>query len=334
MANGGLCVACPSGCASCDVSGSCYSCLASFYLFQGHCLNCPALCSSCTDGSTCTGCSSGILVSNLCITCQDTTYGGSAGCTACVASNNFISCTVCQDMYYLDANGVCQSCAAAITGAVRCRDANTPTQCQNDYSSTLNLRYYLVGITCIANIKNCRKIADINANCSSCYSGYTLNSGTCTLCAFTGCVAVNASVVGNVCTCTLCQSGYYLTAPTCTACSALHCTTCPANTCTVCAQGYHLSGAACVSNALTNCLVSASSVACTTCVDGYYKGTNNLCFSCQPNCQKCTARFTCSLCAANYFLHSSGSCVQMPSNCLALAANQTCTLCGYGYYLY
>jgi len=101
--------------------------------------------------------------------CTDATYGGSVGCSSCIASNNFITCNQCADTYFLDTNGVCQSCASFISGALRCRDKNTPTQCLNDYHATLTNRYYLVGITCIANTKSCRKISDIYGNCSQCY---------------------------------------------------------------------------------------------------------------------------------------------------------------------
>ena len=93
MVNGGLCTACPIGCSSCDSNGKCQSCLVNYFLFTDHCLNCPANCNYCTDGSTCTSCSAGLLVSNLCITCTDTTYGGSVGCKTCSAVNNFIVCS-------------------------------------------------------------------------------------------------------------------------------------------------------------------------------------------------------------------------------------------------
>ena len=158
--NGGLCKACPTGCATCDSTNVCYSCLSGHYLFQSNCLACPTYCSACSQG---------ILVSNICVLCTDTTYQGSSGCTSCIGSNNFISCTQCADTYFLDANGVCQLCSAFITGAIRCSNQNTPSQCQSDSSVTLTSRYYLVGITCILNSKSCRKISDVHGNCSQCY---------------------------------------------------------------------------------------------------------------------------------------------------------------------
>jgi hypothetical protein len=249
-----------------------------------------------------------------------------------VASNNFIVCTQCQTTYYLDSNGICQSCATNIAGGLYCRDQNTPTQCQNDYNATLTVRYYLVGITCILNAKSCRKINDIYGNCSSCYSSYTLTAGSCVLCPFTGCVAANASVVNNTCTCTLCNSGYYLNAGSCTACTTLQCATCPSNTCSNCLTGYYLSVGSCLSTVVANCKITATSSTCNTCMTGFYLGSNNLCYACQTNCLICTARFVCTSCADNYFLQAT-SCVAMPTNCIALATNYTCSLCGYGYYL-
>jgi proprotein convertase subtilisin/kexin type 5 len=334
IANGGLCTTCPSGCASCNAAGTCSGCLANYYLFQTHCLSCPTDCSSCSDGSTCTTCSAGILVSNLCIRCTDLTYGGSVGCTTCSNNNNFIACSQCADTYFLSSTGVCQSCSSVIPGALRCSDTNTPTQCQNDFSSTLTLRYYLVGITCIQNVKSCRKISDIYGNCSQCYSGYKITSGACVQCSFTGCDLTTATVTSNVCTCVGCLSGYYLTGVTCTACADIHCTTCTAAGCTICNQGYYLTGITCTANALSNCAVSLSVSVCTTCAVGFYKGSDNLCHACQSTCATCTARFVCTTCIANYFLNTtSHSCVQMPSNCLTLSATYACTLCQYGYYL-
>jgi hypothetical protein len=251
VSNGGLCKSCPSGCATCDSSGTCASCLANFYIFQSNCLNCPANCNGCSDGSTCTSCSAGILVSNLCILCADTTYGGSAGCVSCYNNNNFIACTQCADTYFLSSTGLCQLCSSLIPGGLRCRDQNTPTQCQSDSSATLTARYYLVGITCIQNTKSCRYISDIYGNCSQCYSGYTLTLGACVQCAFTGCSPANASVVTNVCTCTNCLNGFYLTGVRCTACATAQCSTCTPTVCTVCNQGYHLNALqACIANAI------------------------------------------------------------------------------------
>lgn len=336
MIHGGLCKSCPTGCSVCDSLNTCYGCLSSYYLFQNSCLTCPTNCNACSDGSTCTSCSAGILVSNLCVLCTELTYQGSVGCTACVASNNFVKCTQCQDTYFLDSNGVCQQCSTFIPGAIRCSNQNTPTQCQNDYSLTLTSRYYLVGITCIANSKSCRYISDINGNCSQCYSNYILNSGSCVLCPFTGCVAANAAVVNNVCTCTVCSSGFYLTGVTCTACSTASCATCPSNVCSSCLTGFYLSGTSCLASTAGHCTTASSATLCSVCNDGYYKGSDNICYTCQPNCLKCTSRFVCTTCDTvnKYYLHSSKTCIGMPPNCLALATNYTCSLCSYGYYLY
>jgi hypothetical protein len=273
------------------------------------------------------------LISNLCILCTDTTYSGSSGCSTCVNINNFVSCTKCDDTYFLTTTGVCNQCSVYIPGALRCRDQNTPTQCQNDFDATYTNRYYLVGITCIQNTKKCRKISDIHGNCSICYPDYTLLSGECTLCPFTGCDTTTASVVVNICTCTVCLSGYYLSGVNCLACP-LNCAVCPAGTCTACSPGYHLSVGSCVINAPTNCKVATSSVVCTTCQPGYYKGANNLCYSCQSNCLTCTTRFACSTCAITHYLHiAQSACLPLPAQCITIDASYACTLCSHGYYL-
>jgi hypothetical protein len=335
--NGGLCTTCPNGCSTCDTNGTCFSCLNSYYQFNNHCLQCPANCLTCADGSTCTSCSVGILVSNLCIQCTDTTYGGSAGCLSCTNYNNFIKCTLCDDTYYLDSStGVCTLCSSSIVGAIRCRDQNTPTQCSNDYSPTLSSRYYLVGISCVLNSNNCKKISDVLGNCGTCYPGYTMSaSNACVQCPFTGCTPANSSVVSNVCTCTLCSSGYYLGAGAvvCSSCP-LHCSVCPAGTCSQCMSGYYLSGGSCLPASVSNCLVYASSSTCTTCNQQYYLGSDNLCYKCQVNCQICTNRFTCTSCQVGFYMHPSHYCVTLPSYCLNFDISLLqCTLCSYGYYL-
>lgn len=334
VVNGGLCKACPAGCATCDVSSTCYGCLSGYYLLQGSCLTCPDYCSACSDGSTCTACSQGILVSSLCVLCTATTYQGSAGCVGCIASNNFVSCTVCADQYFLDSNGVCQICADFITGAVRCTNQNTPIQCLYDYNATLTERYYLVGITCIKNIKSCRKISDIYGNCSVCYDGYTITGGACVQCAFTGCKSGFTSVVANVCTCTACNSGYYLSGGACLACSTANCATCPGNVCATCIVGKYLNVGSCDPSSAGNCLTAATALTCSVCNDGFYLGSDNLCYRCQSNCLLCLGRFSCTICAFGYFLHSNGACAMMPSNCVALDVAFGCKLCEYGYYVY
>eukprot|EP00919_Chromeraceae_sp_WS-2016_P078261 GHVR01185363.1.p1 GENE.GHVR01185363.1~~GHVR01185363.1.p1 ORF type:complete len:210 (+),score=15.82 GHVR01185363.1:709-1338(+) len=84
----------------------------------------------------------------------------------CKEKNNFISCTQCDDTYFLDTENKCRKCSDYITGADRCRDEKTPTQCLNDYNNILSLRYYLVGVLCVQNVNQCKKISDLNGNCA------------------------------------------------------------------------------------------------------------------------------------------------------------------------
>ena len=218
-------------------------------------------------------------MSNLCISCTDTTDGGSTGCLSCYEDNNFIRCEQCAAEYFLDPdNGVCRGCADYITGAARCRDENTPTQCANDYDPVLTNRYYLVGITCVANSKSCKKIADIHGNCSSCYPEYRLDpsTGGCELCDFTGCLVANSSVVSQVCTCTECDRGYYLLGATCVACTTANCAVCPSDTCSACLPGYYFNGASCAVSSAANCLGAKlnSATLCATCMRGYFRGSD------------------------------------------------------------
>lgn len=174
-----------------------------------------------------------------------------------------------------------------------------------------------MGITCVANSKSCKKIADIYGNCSTCYPNYIIVTGGCQVCPYTGCTLTAASVVNNVCTCTQCNRGYYLTAPTCTPCTSTpNCAVCPGNVCSACMPGYYFSGGACLVASALNCLQSKSGSAtlCSICNDGYFLGTNELCYQCQQNCLICTSRLTCTSCTANTKL-SAGYCLTYPSNC-------------------
>ena len=340
--DGGLCSVCPDGCATCSDDSTCNSCLDEFYFFSDHCLGCPSNCEVCVDGSTCTSCADDyILVSNLCISCVDSTYGGSTGCTTCAEANNFIECSECADLYFLDAdNGVCRLCSDYIEGAARCRDEKTPTQCLDDSAVVLTDRYYLVGISCVHNTKSCKKISDIYGNCSSCYDGYYLQAGACTLCAtFTGCDSATATVLANVCTCTACDPGYYLVGVVCQPCSVAQCSLCPANACSRCLPGLYFSGGTCASSTATNCLVAKAGSAslCAECNSGYFLGSSETCFQCQENCLSCTDKYTCSECASGWSLtevagSSLWACVEFPSNCVAVGEG-ACVLCEHGFYL-
>ena len=242
-------------------------------------------------------------------------------------------------MYFLDnSTGVCRLCSQYITGAARCRDQNTPTQCLNDIDAVLSNRYYLVGISCIRNLKNCKKIADVQGNCATCYPGYIMTpTFTCQQCPFIGCKVLNSTVVNNVCTCTECDVGYYLppASVVCSPCTnTASCAVCPLNSCTKCLPGFYLSGATCLPAVVANCLVLASATTCQTCMDPYYLGTDNLCHLCQQDCLKCTGRFTCTKCAIDHYLDQ-GACVKLPDNCYEFdPTTKNCILCKHGFYLH
>lgn len=174
----------------------------------------------------------------------------------------------------------------------------------------------MVGISCIANTKNCKKIADIFGNCSSCYPNYIIQAGGCVPCTFTGCDLASAAVVNNVCTCTACVRGFYLTGVTCTACPTTNCAICAGGVCSACLSGYFFSAGTCAAATVTNCLESkpASATLCSICRDGFFKGSDELCYACQANCLKCSDRFTCTSCAASTQLVGN-ACLNYPANC-------------------
>lgn len=143
-----------------------------------------------------------------------------------------------------------------------------------------------MGISCVHNLKSCKKVSDIYGNCSSCYPNYISNLGSCQACPYTGCVLSSSSVVSNICTCTQCLSGYYLTGVTCTPCSTVNCAICAGDVCSACVQGYYFNGGVCALATVGNCLQakSGSATLCAICNTGYYKGTDELCYACPGNC--------------------------------------------------
>jgi proprotein convertase subtilisin/kexin type 5 len=196
----------------------------------------------------------------------------------------------------------------------------------------------LLGITCVKNLKNCKKISDILGNCSSCYSGYKMIANACILCDFTNCLTGMSSVISNVCTCTQCNLGFYLPVASvvCTACTTPNCGVCSVlNVCTQCKSNFYLTGVTCTLSTASNCLIASTAVStCGTCNNRYYLGSNNLCYSCQSSCSKCSSQFTCISCDPNFYLHPNNYCIIMPNNCVAVTVSTgICTLCLHGYFL-
>ncbi|CAK69128.1 unnamed protein product (macronuclear) [Paramecium tetraurelia] len=361
------CVDCTTidpNCTACT-SNTCTTCSAGNYPVNGTCKTCtgyPTTCSACDANGTCTSCTSNSVMSilvqqnNTCKTCPTNCY--SASNCQFNSQNNTTICTLCQDLYYVNASGQCALCdSAGESNALRCHyDATVTgnivyTQCKSPYFLANNK------CTQAQSTNTCAKLQVIdsqtqlsNQNCAECWPGYIQSGATCFQCnnCQSGSCSLNTS---NQPSCTLCVDGYYAdTNQNCQSCIS-NCTSCSGSgigDCTNCQAGYFKGTTSCTactvdSNNHATCLVCQDATNCSSCINGYYV-SNGLCLACQYGCSQCTTPGNvCTACINGYYLQN-GGCVQDNGNCYStdkqnvlttIQANQTngCQICNYGFYL-
>ncbi len=139
---------------------------------------------------------------------------------------------------------------------------------------------------CTSCPSNCNACTVSDTVCSSCSSGYYLNSGLCSKCTISNCITCLR--VASTISCTSCNTGYLLQSGTCAACPS-NCRTCSSQTiCTTCNSGYFLIGGACssVSTLVTNCQTYLGTSTCSSCASSFYL-KNGLCYPCSLLCSSC-----------------------------------------------
>ncbi|ELP83812.1 protein serine/threonine kinase, putative [Entamoeba invadens IP1] len=183
---------------------------------------------------------------------------------------------------------------------------------------------------------NCKQCAVNDRNyCTECKTGGILNGGTCLYCqncAVNQCV--NQFDGGWVCS--SCNSGYFLQSLYCFKC-ADKCGECSGSStsCTTCASGYYYSSFDCV-----KCEDKCASghckpnLKCDQCVSHYYLDSSMSCQQCSSACGDCTNYNYCTTCPNTNQYIQNGVCNNCNTGCTSCygGLNGQCYGCNYGYY--
>lgn len=217
---GGLCQPCYYRCLSCqDASENCVSCNQEFYLdvMSGTCLSCMKGCRTCSNSTDCLLCNDGFFI-NANGTCEVCAVGA-ATCTISITSH-------CQSTYYMLA-GICARC---LTNCSSCTGPTTCDECLQGFYLANSTTCTACGALCIS--------CNSSSSCQSCKVGYAPVNGS------NGCSA--CSGVGNVI--------YSVASATCITCPS-NCESCDSQICYYCSAGFYLS------NDSTTC-ISGGSILC------------------------------------------------------------------------
>jgi hypothetical protein len=180
------------------------------------------------------------------------------------------------------------------------------------------------GVQCVLCISSCRSCATNQPGlCLSCGIGFYLLGTSCISCS-SNCQA--CSSLG----CTSCVSGYYINSGLCAPNCKLPCSTCSTSdtsSCRSCIAGYSYSNTSFTCNPITSCNGS-----CSVCPLGYSLQEGS-CFKCSTNCGSCFASSPeqCTGCLQGYYLSSNSQCVKCPSSCATCAFSTGCITCALGY---
>ena len=276
-------------------------------------------------------------------------------------------CNQCSDRYYIgtdslcvpvnplcqghDMQGRCTSCypGYSLNGGVcgvstqldpNCKTRNTNSVCVECFSSFF---YKASSGKCEPLNPLCRTSNLANGNCLSCYPGYSLTGGSCSV-FFRD---ANCQEYDATNTCKSCSGRYYLDslAGKCQPISPLCRTFNNVNgACTACYQGYNLDGFSCVISTVTNsdtkCRTFNSNKICLACYDGYFI-QNGECQEVSKLCKTSNAQTgLCLSCYTGYIL-SAGVC-RIPNaneqgdvNCRTFvsSSNRVCQECFDGFYI-
>jgi proprotein convertase subtilisin/kexin type 5 len=332
--SGSKCIPVNPLCQNYTSTGLCSSCYPGYQVSGGNCVLAgqkdDPFCRSFNNNSVCTACYSG--------------YFYSQGLAQCKAFN-----PLCKTSNIVD--GTCTSCYPGYTlGNGDCRVAFQDPNCQKFDEAKANClqcsaRFFLQAGKC-QQVNPLCKTNDNNGQCLSCYPGYVLNTGNCTVGASSNSDVNCAKIVNG--SCQQCSQGYYLSNsrncvqsnPLCKTSSSL------SGACLSCYSGYTLvTGECVVGNSLSgngdpNCKTTAPSGQCTACYDSFYLSPQATCLRLDPLCKTYSAdQRQCASCYNGYSLYQ-GQCLvasQVPSTnsdpyCIA-TQGVYCITCANGYFL-
>lgn len=275
------------GCTS-WIGDVCFSCLNGWTLYDGICVianpNCrvrdtafPFNCIACFPGYTLSGiaCVPTPVNNPLCAVFDS--FGGCLVCSFRSIKNSVGVCILVNPLCNTwDANGFCTSCyqgySLSGTNCVIQSDPNCLIWSGSVCTQCIPWTYY-DGSKCVQVSTACRTFNPSNGQCTSCYTGWTLNAGVCSVNADPQC-----RVVANDGTCSACYGGYY----------------------------YNLSQGKCViGNSLCQGLDLYGN--CLGCYGGYYLKNGN-CYIQDPLCKTFNyTTYQCTECYSGYTLNN-GSC--------------------------
>jgi hypothetical protein len=316
------------------VDGTCLTCYPGYSLNAGYCAvsfqdpNCQKWDSS---KGVCTACSSRFYID------------GSGKCKQvsplCKTSDgNTGACLSCYPGYVL--SGLTCSIGGAGNSDVNCQNFNNGV-CQKCYSG-----YFLdFSGKCKQNNPLCKTSDQASGNCLTCYPGYSVVAGNCTLSSSSttsldpNCKGTNQNGV-----CNGCYSGYFLTPgmncqktdPLCKTLTAAF------SACASCYDGYSLSGAQCVlssqaasPNSDPYC-VKLQGGNCIACSSGFYLPPSGICAALNTLCKDSDlTNGNCLSCYPGYSL-SANTCIVAAAvtipYCSQVVGNN-CVACINGYYV-
>ena len=332
-------------------SGTCTTCATGYFV------NASKLCELNPEDAitNCTKYSS----QSVCIECKTNFYVKTS--SECAAVTNITncktynvsanSCAACEADYYLNPSN--SACVVRVDKAIsECKTMDL----QGDQCSECNTNYSLTGDSkkCLPDITNCAtgqqvqgtNKAALNHTCSTCATGYYLNSNACSPRTVTHCTTW-AGISEDKCQ--TCNAMYKLeTNKSCTLNTKAGCTAYTSNTdtCTTCDVTTHfLAAGSCTAKSVLNCAVggfsaSTSAAECTTC-NSQWKANSNACIATtQTNCATTNglAADLCTLCNTGWILRTDTSVCHVISpgvaNCQESGSTLTnCTKCLPNYYL-
>lgn len=338
------------------VNQTCSQCSRGFYLSNSTCVMVNPLCKDFDyTRLVCTGCYSGYSLSS------DNTCGVSAASNLAVGCSQFNNsiCIKCSNGYYFDvnkvctladtlcrsfdqSNGDCLSCYSGFNLANgRCNvdnSSNLNPYCQVFVNSTcLNCSrgYYFDSNKVCQQIDPLCKVFDYaNTVCTTCYTGFSLVNGSCTISDSASPSDPNCRTFDSNNLCLNCSKGFYFNQnKVCTQinsnCRSFDLTSL---VCTACYSGYDLNAGECVAS-------NASSLVSTTCaqwLDGvcvkcipraYYDFQAN-CVMVSDSC-KTFNNFNgkCTSCYSGYSLDNNGNCNESNATIACASTDPTTGLC-------
>jgi proprotein convertase subtilisin/kexin type 5 len=322
-------------CSNYNSIGACLSCYPGYTILGSVCIvsrQTDPNCKSFSQGGICTACYNGFFYNQAQTVCQPLN-------PLCKTSNlNDGTCLTCYPGYSPNA-GMC---------AVSFQDPNCQKWDSARSVCTLCSTKFYIDTTgrCRQISPNCKTFDPMAGNCLSCFGGYVLANGVCTMGGPSntdvGCQTYNGSV------CLQCYRGYYLDyTGKCRQSNPLCKTTNPANgNCLTCYQGYIVvlgnctQGDSSTSSGDTNCKNSDQSGVCTGCYNGYFLTPGMACQKMDPLCKTYTSAFnactscydgyspsgiTCAISTILYSLNSDPYCIKVQG--------AACITCANGYYL-